>query len=204
MPSAVETGHDPFSVSVTTLFLLPPPQNPLDIRPPLGYRWRMDDALRDLAAENSIFEATCILPPADSTTTRTAPPSRSTTTASRGSKSSSRRRCASNPPRCWRKPRRCSKAEPEPTVNPASLQPSQARPDVTTDLIGTLDSVRATLKLRHINEASDDEVEEALRMADEALANARGAGQRPLRCPARRYSPMAAASTRPGKAVGRR
>jgi hypothetical protein len=66
---------------------------------------------------------------------------------------------------------------PEPTMNPASLQPSQARPDVTRDLIGTLDSVRATLKLRHMDEASDDDVEEALQMADEALANARGTGR---------------------------
>ena len=67
--------------------------------------------------------------------------------------------------------------QPEPMVNQASLQPSQARPDVTSDLIGTLDGVRATLKLRHINEAGDGQVEEALRMADEALANARGPGR---------------------------
>lgn len=67
--------------------------------------------------------------------------------------------------------------EPTPAVSDAALQPSQARPDRTSDLIGTLDFVRATLKLRHINEASDDDVAEALRMADESLANARGAGR---------------------------
>ena len=61
-------------------------------------------------------------------------------------------------------------AEPEPTVNPASLQPSQARPDVTSDLMGTLDSVCATLKLRRADDASDNDVAEALRMADESLA----------------------------------
>ena len=67
--------------------------------------------------------------------------------------------------------------EPTPTVHPLNFQPSQARPDVTSDLIGTLDSVRATLKLRHMDEASDDDVQKALRMADESLANARGRGQ---------------------------
>ncbi|WP_165063911.1 hypothetical protein [Paludisphaera rhizosphaerae] len=36
----------------------------------------------------------------------------------------------------------------------------------------TLEHVRATLKLRHIDEATDDEVDEALQMADEALARA--------------------------------
>jgi len=36
-----------------------------------------------------------------------------------------------------------------------------------------LEHVRSTLKLRHIGEASDDEVEEALTIADEALARPR-------------------------------
>lgn len=41
-------------------------------------------------------------------------------------------------------------------------------------LLQTLEYVAATLKLRHINEATDDEVEEALTMAQEAIA---GKGQ---------------------------
>lgn len=41
------------------------------------------------------------------------------------------------------------------------------------DTHATLDHVRATLKLRHLGEASDEEVEEALRLADAALAGPR-------------------------------
>lgn len=41
-----------------------------------------------------------------------------------------------------------------------------------TELVVVLEYVRATLKLRHLDEASDDEVEEALRMADAAMAGA--------------------------------
>jgi hypothetical protein len=44
------------------------------------------------------------------------------------------------------------------------------------ELLATLDYVRATLKLRHLDEASDGEVEEALNMADEAIAGAQAAG----------------------------
>lgn len=40
------------------------------------------------------------------------------------------------------------------------------------ELVVVLEYVRATLKLRHLDEASDDEVEEALRMADAAMAGA--------------------------------
>lgn len=36
----------------------------------------------------------------------------------------------------------------------------------------TLDFVRATLLLRHIDAATDEEVEEALRLADEELSSA--------------------------------
>ena len=65
-------------------------------------------------------------------------------------------------------------AQPRPTVTDPALQPSQARPDRTSDLIGTLESVRATLKLLHIGEASDDDVAKALQIADAELTNARG------------------------------
>ncbi len=43
---------------------------------------------------------------------------------------------------------------------------------MTTELLETLEYVAATLKLRHIDEATDDEVEEALTMAQEAVAAA--------------------------------
>ncbi len=47
--------------------------------------------------------------------------------------------------------------------------------EVAPELLATLDYVRATLKLRHIDEATDEEVEEALAMADAAIARARAA-----------------------------
>jgi hypothetical protein len=43
------------------------------------------------------------------------------------------------------------------------------------ELIRTLDYVRATLKLRHIEEASDEEVDEALKIADKIIAMVRNA-----------------------------
>ncbi len=47
--------------------------------------------------------------------------------------------------------------------------------DEAPALLWTLDYVRATLKLRHIDEASDDEVDEALEIADKAIATVRSA-----------------------------
>lgn len=46
-------------------------------------------------------------------------------------------------------------------------------PGQTDELVRTLDYVRATLKLRHIDEASDDEVDEALEIADEIIVMVR-------------------------------
>ena len=47
-------------------------------------------------------------------------------------------------------------------------------------LLAALEYVRATLKLRHLDEATDDEVEEALKIAQTAVAEAKGAGAIPL------------------------
>jgi len=43
-------------------------------------------------------------------------------------------------------------------------------------LLAAIDYVRATLKLRQLDEATDDEVEEALRIAEAAIATAKTAG----------------------------
>lgn len=45
--------------------------------------------------------------------------------------------------------------------------PTTSQPFTLRD---ALEHVRSTLKLRHIDEASDEQVEEAIRIADEALA----------------------------------
>ena len=52
------------------------------------------------------------------------------------------------------------------------LDDDAALRDAAPALLKALVYVRATLKLRHIDEASDDEVEEALAMADKAIAHA--------------------------------
>ncbi|GIW86358.1 MAG: hypothetical protein KatS3mg108_0682 [Isosphaeraceae bacterium] len=53
---------------------------------------------------------------------------------------------------------------------------AQAADHRATELAAVLEHVRATLKLRHLDEASDDEVEEALSMADTAMASVPSVG----------------------------
>jgi hypothetical protein len=45
------------------------------------------------------------------------------------------------------------------------------------ELLDALEHVRAILKLRHIDEASDSQVEEALRMASEIIVQTKGGAQ---------------------------
>ena len=60
----------------------------------------------------------------------------------------------------------------------ASIEQQHANRQLITaapELLEALEYVTATLKLRHIDEASDDEVEEALHIGQKAIANAKAA-----------------------------
>ncbi len=52
----------------------------------------------------------------------------------------------------------------------------QSAQDSESELLSTLEHVRATLKLRHLDQATDVEVEEAVRMSDEAITRSKRNG----------------------------